>query len=234
MAINYPTSLDTFTDPTATSLLTSPSHSGLHTDINSAVEALETKVGVNSSAVTTSLDYKTTNSATRLRDGVPSTNYFLSPLAGNTDSTAAYATGVMVFMPWTFDQDTAVDRVAVEVTTAAATSVVRLGLYTSVNCTPTALLNDWGTVSAAATGVQTITISQTIARGDYFLAVVAQVAGCSLRVRNPALQIAPLGTTFTSTNVQNWLQTSVTGALPATASAVISPANIVKIGLRAT
>lgn len=46
MAINYPTSLDTFTNPTASSLLTSPSHSGLHTDINDAVEALEYKVGI--------------------------------------------------------------------------------------------------------------------------------------------------------------------------------------------
>lgn len=46
MAINYPTSLDTFTNPTATSLLTSPSHSVLHSDINDAVEALETKVGI--------------------------------------------------------------------------------------------------------------------------------------------------------------------------------------------
>lgn len=46
MASNYPTSLDTFTNPTATSLLTSPSHSGLHSDINDAVEALETKVGI--------------------------------------------------------------------------------------------------------------------------------------------------------------------------------------------
>jgi len=58
MAINYPVSLDTFSDPTPTSEMSSPSHSGLHTDINSAVEALEAKVGITSSAVTTSHDYK--------------------------------------------------------------------------------------------------------------------------------------------------------------------------------
>ena len=58
MAINYPTSLDLFTDPTASDQLNLPSHSGLHTDINSAVEALEAKVGADSSAVTSSLDYK--------------------------------------------------------------------------------------------------------------------------------------------------------------------------------
>jgi hypothetical protein len=58
MAITYPVSLDTFSDPTPTSEMSSPSHSGLHTDINSAVEALQAKVGVDSSAVTTSLDYR--------------------------------------------------------------------------------------------------------------------------------------------------------------------------------
>lgn len=60
MAINFPTSLDAFSDPTPTSEMSSPSHSGLHVDINSAVEALEAKVGVNGSAVTTSHDYKIT------------------------------------------------------------------------------------------------------------------------------------------------------------------------------
>ena len=58
MAINYPTSLDSFTDPSPSDGLDSPSHSGLHTDLNSAVEALEAKVGVDSSAVTSSHDYK--------------------------------------------------------------------------------------------------------------------------------------------------------------------------------
>ena len=46
MASTYPTSLDTFTNPTATSLLTSPSHAQQHSDINDAVEALETKVAI--------------------------------------------------------------------------------------------------------------------------------------------------------------------------------------------
>lgn len=48
MAVNFPASLDSFTDPSGTSLLTSPDHAGLHTDINGAVEALEAKVGVSS------------------------------------------------------------------------------------------------------------------------------------------------------------------------------------------
>lgn len=58
MSSSFPTSLDSLTDPGATSKLNSPSHSQQHTNINDAVEKLEAKVGVNSSAVTTSHDYK--------------------------------------------------------------------------------------------------------------------------------------------------------------------------------
>lgn len=58
MAINFPTSLDVFTDPSASDQLNLPSHSGQHTDLNNAVEALEAKVGADSSAVTSSHDYK--------------------------------------------------------------------------------------------------------------------------------------------------------------------------------
>lgn len=61
MATNFPTSLDALTNPTSTSTLTSPSHAGQHADANDAIEALQAKVGVNSSAVTTSLDYKVEN-----------------------------------------------------------------------------------------------------------------------------------------------------------------------------
>ena len=38
--------------------MNSPSHSSQHSDVNDAVEALQAKVGVDGSAVTTSLDYK--------------------------------------------------------------------------------------------------------------------------------------------------------------------------------
>ena len=58
MAISYPSSLDDFTNPASGDKLNSPSHSQQHKNINDAVEALEAKVGADSSAVTTSHDYK--------------------------------------------------------------------------------------------------------------------------------------------------------------------------------
>jgi hypothetical protein len=58
MAINFPTSIDGFTNPTPTSKRNSPSLAGQQSDQNDAIEALEAKVGVDGSAVTTSHDYK--------------------------------------------------------------------------------------------------------------------------------------------------------------------------------
>jgi hypothetical protein len=58
MSINFPTSLDTFTNPTATDYLNSPSHAAQHANANDAIEALQAKVGIDGSAVTSSHDYK--------------------------------------------------------------------------------------------------------------------------------------------------------------------------------
>jgi hypothetical protein len=63
MAITYPTNLDSLTNPSSTDTLDSPSHSDQHSDLNDAVEALETKVGIDSSTTATTIDYKLTNSS---------------------------------------------------------------------------------------------------------------------------------------------------------------------------
>lgn len=56
MTTSFPSSQDSFSRPTASSALTG--HAALHDDLADAIEAIETKVGSNSSAVTTSHDYK--------------------------------------------------------------------------------------------------------------------------------------------------------------------------------
>lgn len=68
MAISFPTGLDDFINPTstdATNSLTVP-HAAQHANINDAVEALEAKVGIDNSAVTTSHDYKIAANATAI------------------------------------------------------------------------------------------------------------------------------------------------------------------------
>lgn len=68
MSTNFPSSLDTFTNPSASSEVGvevgGRTHSEFHSDNNDAIEALEAKVGADSSAVTTSHDYKLSGVAT--------------------------------------------------------------------------------------------------------------------------------------------------------------------------
>jgi hypothetical protein len=88
--INYPTSLDTLTNPTATDPQNNPSHSEQHANANDAIEALQAKVGVNGSAVTTSHEYKISSleSAYQIVPSVSSNNLTvaLKTLAGNDPS----------------------------------------------------------------------------------------------------------------------------------------------------
>ena len=57
MSTSFPGALDDFTNPSGSQSLAAGGHSQLHADLNDAVEALEAKVGADSSAVTTSHDY---------------------------------------------------------------------------------------------------------------------------------------------------------------------------------
>jgi hypothetical protein len=58
MATNFPTSLDNLSNPAGSDPINNPSHAVQHANVNDAIEVLEAKVGVNNSAVTTSLDYR--------------------------------------------------------------------------------------------------------------------------------------------------------------------------------
>ena len=95
MTTSFPTGLDALTNPTGSSSLTSPDHAGQHADINDAVEALEAKVGVNSSAVTSSLDYKIANiPATSITTGT--LNNSRLPAAATTITSVGTLTGLTV------------------------------------------------------------------------------------------------------------------------------------------
>jgi hypothetical protein len=57
MATLFPGALDAPVNPVGTDPLVTPDHAGQHTNENDAIKALEAKVGVDNSAVTSSLDY---------------------------------------------------------------------------------------------------------------------------------------------------------------------------------
>lgn len=59
----FPTTIDSFTNPATTDKRDSPSHALQHDNENNAIVNIETKVGADSSAVVTSLDYLLKNTA---------------------------------------------------------------------------------------------------------------------------------------------------------------------------
>jgi len=58
MAITYPTTLDNFVNPQSSDSVALVSHALQHSNANDAIEALQAKVGVTNSLVTTSHDYR--------------------------------------------------------------------------------------------------------------------------------------------------------------------------------
>jgi hypothetical protein len=94
VATTFPTTLDDFPNPTSEDQLNNAStalkHSVQHSNVNDALEALEAKVGIDTSAVTGSLDYKIKNGSF-IRKDVTATTGSLAPAA--TDSTQTIIAG---------------------------------------------------------------------------------------------------------------------------------------------
>lgn len=61
MATNFPTSKDNFVNPQSTDSVQLVSHAAQHANANDAIEALETKVGIDGSTDPQSLEYRITN-----------------------------------------------------------------------------------------------------------------------------------------------------------------------------
>ena len=97
MATSFPTGLDALTNPVSGDSLNSPSHAGQHTNANDAIEALQAKVGVDNSAVATSIDYKLRNlDASTITNG-SITSAVVDQLEENWNIVASAATGTINF-----------------------------------------------------------------------------------------------------------------------------------------
>lgn len=93
----FPTDLDSFTDPSAGDYLDEIDHAGLHTSVNTAVEALETKVGINGSADTNSIDYKLANIITTVGDALmPVGHIYISGVATNPATLLGFGTWTQI------------------------------------------------------------------------------------------------------------------------------------------
>lgn len=171
--------------------------------------------------------------------GYVSGRFYISPSgsSGNGPLTAnqVYFTPIVIGEARTFD------RIGFDLNATAAGSV-RLAIYNNSNGLPSTLVIDGGTVSVAATPqMKTVTISQALAPGAYWLAMVSDVAP-NIYGTSSISTVAYIGSTlgFANTTQDTLLRASMTfGAFPATAftGAMGSPAytvgSVPTIGLRA-
>jgi hypothetical protein len=123
-----------------------------------------------------------------------------------------------------------IDRIGIEVLTAVASLICRLGIYTDDGGLPLTLIAEaTSTADCSTTGVKDLTISAVIPKnGPYWLASVTQAAaGGGLRApsaASPQFIPQPLGTAAPS-GANSYLarrQDSVTGAIPASITALVS------------
>jgi hypothetical protein len=111
MASTYPTAIDAFTNPTTTSLLTSPSHAQQHSDINDAMEAVQTKLAIGNTVIGTYTAYTPTYAGLTVGNGTIVAKYarvndfvhvYFSFILG---STSAVTGTIFVTVPVNIDAD---------------------------------------------------------------------------------------------------------------------------------
>lgn len=168
----------------------------------------------------------------RWTGGYVAGRYYITPC--RLSSTVALANATVYYFPLEVGETHTFDRIAIQVTTTGTATLVRLAIYNAAGGIPTSLVVDGGTVSVAGTGIATVTISQSLAPGIYWLAVVADgtvtVASSLEQMPMPAFTGVA---SFTAPDTQ--LSAALTfGAFPSTAGAVTyTGANAPIIGLRA-
>lgn len=152
MATNFPTSLDALTNPLSTDALTSPSHADQHADANDAIEALQAKVGVNSSSVATSLDYKVglkADLASPTFTGTPA-----APTASALTNTTQLATTAFVYSMEQIMVIALSDEVT-SITTGTSKVVFRAPFAMTLTKIPRASLT-----TASSSGIPTVDINE--------------------------------------------------------------------------
>lgn len=146
-------------------------------------------------------------------------NYYTTPVAGTQDNTIQIVDRIGA-SPFIVTRSITIDRIAIEVTTLALDTVARLGMYNdNGNIFPGSLLLDAGTVNTVTTGVKTITISQTLVPGLYWLVCATGATSAELRAVTNGTMLFGFDVDTTG-NIQqdqrSWIETGTdyTGGLP--------------------
>jgi len=131
------------------------------------------------------------------------------------NTTLAVGANIMYAIPIFVPTTTTYTAISVEVTTLKAGASIQLGIYRDLNGAPDALVLDAGNVSAAATGLKTIVISQALTPGWYWLIGLASDTP-AVRATTAAGGFRMLGGTSGTdvTTHVGWSVAQAYGALP--------------------
>lgn len=161
--------------------------------------------------------------AAKMQHPSPSPRYrtgrWYGPMTGRTVN--GNGADVMTAVPFWVGAAKTFDRIACAVTTAAAGSSVRLGIYADTGeGAPGALILDAGAVSGETVAAPEATISQTLSPGWHWLAAVNQGGNPTLRCTS-GTALMPVGAATAaeasqSQPVTGHVMSGVTGALPST------------------
>lgn len=110
----------------------------------------------------------------------PSTSYWFPPVC-KAWSSFVFTLNLQSMSPIWIPVDGTVDRIGLFIQGGTASATPRLGLYNSdANGKPSTLLVDGGTVDGSTSGEKSVTVSQAVTPGLYWVACVNQVAAATL------------------------------------------------------
>lgn len=155
--------------------------------------------------------------------------YFSSPCAGT--GTFAMGNGDARFSPLFVGQTTTIDRLAVNVTVAGSTgAVTRLALFNDNGSFKPGTVRAQGTVDSTTTGLKTLTVSDTLVPGVYWVVAVNQGAPTTNATLTFISQagLAMVHETLPGNNSYAWQATGITGAFAnnPTVGAFFSPPRV--------
>jgi hypothetical protein len=142
-------------------------------------------------------------------------------LSGSVGGFLTLVTNRVYYNAFVVGQSATFTKMGIQVTTAEAGKVARLGIYNWSNGKSTTLVLDAGTVSLAATGIVEATISQTLSPGVYSLAIISDGTTAAIRALSVAVQGFMYGLvdiSSTSTNTCGQYQAGSGTTLPSTAT----------------
>jgi len=126
-------------------------------------------------------------------------NYFDCGVGGTTRTTVAGIADRVVVMPFVPSQDIAVDRAAIDVTTAVAAAEARMVIYDSDGAggVPSTRLYDSAEQDCSTTGIKEVTLAFTFLAGELYWVGVHNSSTATLRAVGIA-DCRPIGVIGTS------------------------------------